>query len=171
MRKSILAHNPNKKIFFTVTTLLLLPLLQCPWICILCQPTSPKRSFANLNMTSYRDFTSSVYLVTMTTMGLCHCLILEFGRGHPIKQSPRASLDLCTPLAGSDSLHCSSNRQPELKVAHENAPNAPPASRTPFFNTITPCRKTAVALKQQSYLFRVLYFNRQNLLLISLPND
>jgi len=33
----------------------------------------------------------------MTTIR--HCSILGFGRGHPIKQSPRASPDLCTPLA------------------------------------------------------------------------
>jgi len=28
--------------------------------------------------------------------------------------------------AGSDSFHCSSNGQSELKVTHENAPDAPP---------------------------------------------
>jgi len=39
---------------------------------------------------------TSYYLVTMTTM--CHCSILEFGRGHTIKQSPRSSPDLCTPM-------------------------------------------------------------------------
>jgi len=48
-------------------------------------------------MTSYCDVTNSVYPVTMTTIS--HCSILEFGRGHPIKQSPRGSADLCTPLA------------------------------------------------------------------------
>ena len=52
-------------------------------------------------MTSYCDVTNSAYPVTMTTIGLRHCSILEFGRGHPIKQSPRASLDLCTPLDDS----------------------------------------------------------------------
>ena len=65
---------------------------------MLCQQTSPKPWLTNVNMTSYRDVTNnSVYLVTMTTMSLRHCSIREFGRGHTIKQSPRASLDLCTP--------------------------------------------------------------------------
>jgi len=48
-------------------------------ICKLCQQTSPKRWFANLNMMSPCDVTDSVYPVTTTT--ICHCLILEFGRG------------------------------------------------------------------------------------------
>ena len=49
---------------------------------MLCQQTSPKRWFANANMTSYCGVTNnSVYPVTMTTMVLCHCSILEFGRG------------------------------------------------------------------------------------------
>jgi len=34
-----------------------------------------------VNMTSYCDVTNSVYPVTMTTIGLRHCSILEFGRG------------------------------------------------------------------------------------------
>ena len=35
-----------------------------------------------------------------------HCSILEFGRWHKIKQSPRASSDLCTPLTeGHDPRH------------------------------------------------------------------
>jgi len=62
---------------------------------MLCQQTSPKRSFAHVNMTSYRDVTNNVYLVTMTTMGL---------RVHPITQSPRASLDLCTPLTATTNI-------------------------------------------------------------------
>jgi len=65
---------------------------------MLRQQSSPQRSFANVNMTSYCDVTNCEYVVTMTTMGLRHCSILEFGRGHPIKQSPRTSVDLCTPL-------------------------------------------------------------------------
>jgi len=54
-------------------------------------------------MTSYRDVRNSEYLVTMTTMGLRHCSILEFGKGasnqavaqgitgplHAIKFTPR----------------------------------------------------------------------------------
>jgi len=56
-----------------------------------------KTLVANLNMTSCCDVTNnSLYPVTMTTIR--HCSILGFGRGHPIKQSPRASPDLCTPL-------------------------------------------------------------------------
>jgi len=73
-----------------------LPQLRRPRICMLCKQTSPKRWFAKVNMTSYCDVTNSVYPVTITTIR--HCSILEFGRGHPIKQSPRASQDLCTPL-------------------------------------------------------------------------
>jgi len=73
-----------------------LPLLRRPWICMVCKQTSPKCRFAKVNMTSQYDVTNSVYPVIMTTMR--HCSILEFGRGHPIKQSPRASPDLCTPL-------------------------------------------------------------------------
>jgi len=56
-----------------------LPLLRCPWICKLCQQTSPKRWLANVKMTSYCDVTNSVYPATMATIG--HCSILEFGRG------------------------------------------------------------------------------------------
>jgi len=56
-----------------------LPLLRRPWICILCQQTSPKCWFANVNMKSYFDVTNSVYPVTMTTIR--NCSILEFGRG------------------------------------------------------------------------------------------
>ena len=48
---------------------------------MLCQQTSPKRWFANVIVTSYCDVTNIVYPVTMTTMGLRHCSILEFGRG------------------------------------------------------------------------------------------
>ena len=51
----------------------------CRIICMVCQQTSPKYWFANVNTTSYRDVTNSVYPVTMTTIR--HCSILEFGRG------------------------------------------------------------------------------------------
>jgi len=70
-----------------------------PWcriICMSCQQTLPKHLFANVNMMSYCDVTNSIYPVTMTIIR--HCSILEFGRGHTIKQSLRPSLDLCTPL-------------------------------------------------------------------------
>ena len=48
-------------------------------IWMLCEETSPKRWFANVNMTSCCDVTNSVYPVTMTTIH--HCSTLEFGRG------------------------------------------------------------------------------------------
>jgi len=46
---------------------------------MLYQQTSPKRWFANVNMTSYCDVTSSVYAVTITTIR--HCSMREFGKG------------------------------------------------------------------------------------------
>jgi len=57
----------------------------CRIICRLRQQTSPKRWFANANMTSYYDVENNVYPVTMTTIPCCS--ILEFGRGHTIKSS------------------------------------------------------------------------------------
>ena len=68
----------------------------CRIICMLCQQISPKLWFANVNMTLYYDVINSVYPVKMTTIR--HCSILGFGGGHTIKQSPRVSPDLCTPL-------------------------------------------------------------------------
>ena len=68
----------------------------CRIICMLCQQTLSNRWFANVNMTSYCGVTNSVYWVTMTTIR--HCSILEFITGHTIKESPRASPDLCTSL-------------------------------------------------------------------------
>jgi len=59
-----------------------------------------KTLVANVKMTSYYDATNSVYPVTMTTIH--QCSMLGFGRGHPIKQSPQASPDLCTSL---ESIH------------------------------------------------------------------
>jgi len=56
---------------------------------------SPKRWFANANMTTYYDVANSVYPVTMNTKRCCS--ILDVGR-HATKQSPRTSPDLCTPL-------------------------------------------------------------------------
>jgi len=50
---------------------------------MLCQQTSPKRWFANVNMASYGDVINSAYPITMITIR--HYLILEFGRGHAIK--------------------------------------------------------------------------------------
>ena len=56
-----------------------LPLLRPPLMCMLCQQTSPKRWFANVNIISHFDVKNSVYPVTMTTIR--HCSILEFSRG------------------------------------------------------------------------------------------
>ena len=64
-------------------------------ICMLCQQTSPKRWFANMNITSNCTVTNSVYTVPIGT--LRHCSKQEFGRGHKTKQLIRASSDLCTP--------------------------------------------------------------------------
>jgi len=63
---------------------------------MLHQQTPPKRWIANVNMTLHCDVTNSFYAVTIYTIH--HCSILEFHRRHPIKQSPRSSLDLSTPL-------------------------------------------------------------------------
>ena len=78
--------------FPLLSTVLMLLLLRRPWICMLCQQTWPKRLFANVNMTSYCDVTNSVYQVTRPPYATA---LPEFRRGHPIKQSSRASPDLC----------------------------------------------------------------------------
>jgi len=69
----------------------------------------------------------------------------------------------------------SSNLQSELYVSHANTSTALPAPRTSFSDNITSRGKTAVAMKLSNvtfgYLCRVLYFNRQNLMLITPPND
>jgi len=69
----------------------------CRIICMLCQQTSPKHWFANVSMTSHCDVTNSVYPVTMITTYATVQYYNLLG-GHTIKQSPRASPDLCTPL-------------------------------------------------------------------------
>jgi len=51
----------------------------CRTVCMLCQQTSLKRWFANVNMTSCCDVTYSVYPVTIATVR--RCSILEFNRG------------------------------------------------------------------------------------------
>ena len=75
-----------------------LPLLRRPWICNFCQQTSPNHWFAKREYDVILWRQKQRIPVTMTTICLHHCSILEFGRGHPIRHSPRASLDLCTPL-------------------------------------------------------------------------
>jgi len=74
-----------------------LPLLQSPWICALCQQTSPKYWFANVNMTSYCDVKNSVYPITMTTTR--HCSILEFGRG---ASNQAVAPDITRPLHATE---------------------------------------------------------------------
>jgi len=68
----------------------------CRIICMLCKQTALKCWFAKVNMTSYNAVTNSAYPVTLCTIR--DWSILEFGRGHTTKQSPRASSDLCRPL-------------------------------------------------------------------------
>jgi len=59
------------------STLLLSPPAPAPlYAC--CVIKLHQNVFAHVNMTSYRDVTNNVYLVTVTTMGLRHCSILEF---------------------------------------------------------------------------------------------
>ena len=92
------------------STLLLLPLpyplLQHPWICMLCQQTSPKHWFANVNMTSYCDVTNSVYPITKTTIR--HCSILEIGRG---ASNQAVAPGITRPLHATDcSISCNFNR-------------------------------------------------------------
>jgi len=99
-----------------------LPLLRRPWICMLCQQTSPKRWSGNVNMASYSDATNNVYPVTMITIR--HCSILGFGRGHPSKQSPRASPDLCMPLLLGVTLRDKKHR-PEIRKARDVKPLLP----------------------------------------------
>jgi len=67
----------------------------CRIICMLCQQTSPKRWFANVNMTSRCDVASSVYTVTMTTIR--HCSILDLNMGG-IQSSSRLGHHQTTPL-------------------------------------------------------------------------
>jgi len=44
----------------------------CRRICIMCQQTSPKRWFGNLNITSNCDVTNSAHQMQITTT--CHCM-------------------------------------------------------------------------------------------------
>jgi len=60
---------------------------------------------------------------------------------------------------------CSSNRQSELKVTHANTPTALPRFKNVIFRhhhvLLTNSRCIAI---EQRYLYRVLRFNRQNML-------
>jgi len=67
---------------------------------------------------------------------------------------------------------CSSNRQSELKVTHENTPTALPRFKNVIFRHHYVMQISSSCIEtEQSYLCRVLHFNHQNLMLISLPND
>jgi len=58
------------------------------------------------------------------------------------------------------------------KVTHENAPNAPPRFKNVIFRHHYVTQKNSRCIEtEQSYLCKVLYFNRQNLMLIRLPKD
>jgi len=74
-----------------------------------CQQISPKRWFANVNVTSFCDVTNSAYAVAMTTAGLRHCSVLEFGRGaskQAVAPGITRPLDLCqTQSASPDIRH------------------------------------------------------------------
>jgi len=65
-------------------------------MCMLCQQTSSKCWFANVNIMSYFDVTNSVFPLTITT--ICHYSILEFRRGACNPAVARASPDVRTPL-------------------------------------------------------------------------
>jgi len=60
----------------------------CRTICTLCQLISPKRDV----MWRHKQ------RISMNSGTIPHCTIVEFGRGHTIKQSLRASSGVCTPL-------------------------------------------------------------------------
>jgi len=65
--------------------------------------------------------------------------------------------------AGSDSLYCRSNEQSDLKVTHENTPNAPPCFKSVIFWHHYVTQKNSRYIEtEQRYLCRVLYFNTQN---------
>ena len=80
-------------------------------ICMLCQQTSPKRWFANVNMTSYCDVTKSAFSVLMTTIR--HCSIQKLSRGaHNHAVAPGAT----RPLHAIESIQSAKGR-PCLGVA------------------------------------------------------
>jgi len=69
---------------------------------------------------------------------------------------------------------CSSNRQSDLKVTHVNTPTAIPRFKNVNFQyhyVMQKLMKNSAKVRYQRYLCRVLHFNRQNLMLISPPND
>ena len=76
--------------------------------------------------------------------------------------------------AGSDSPHCSSNRQSEvkLKLPTKRHQMHHPRFKNVIFRHHYVMQKNSRCIEtEQSYLCRVLYFNRQNLILTSLPKD
>ena len=67
---------------------------------------------------------------------------------------------------------CSSTRQSELKVTHENTRTALPGFKNVIFRHNYIMQKNSRCTEtEQSYLCRVLHFNRQNFMLISPPNE
>jgi len=67
---------------------------------------------------------------------------------------------------------CSSNRQFEFKITHANTPTSLPRLKNVIFRCHYVILKNSSCTEtEQSSLFRVLHFNRQNLMFISPLND
>ena len=67
---------------------------------------------------------------------------------------------------------CSSNRQAEVKVTHANTPTPLLRFKNVIYRHHYVMQKNSSCIEtEQRYLCRVLHFNRQNLMLISPPND
>jgi len=67
---------------------------------------------------------------------------------------------------------CSSNRQSELKVTNANAPSAQSRFKNVILRHDYVKQKNSSCIEtEQRSLCRIFHFNRQNLMLISLPND
>jgi len=84
-----------------------------------------------------------------------------------------AGLSRCLS-SGSDSLYCTrrSSPQSEFLIAHKNTPTAPFRFKNVIFRHHYVTQKNISSIgTEQSYLCRVLHFNRQILMLISPLND
>jgi len=67
---------------------------------------------------------------------------------------------------------CSSNRPSELKVIHASIPTALPRFKSVIFRHHYVMQKNSRCIETEQHCrCGVLHFNRQNLMLISLPND
>jgi len=62
--------------------------------------------------------------------------------------------------------------QSDLKITHENAPSALPLFKNVIFRHHHAMQKNSSCIEtEKSCLWKVLHFNRQNLMLIGPPND